>query len=129
MKNNLLFFKEFFFFTFSLYIIHRLIFLLPSLKVAHENFYLSITFLYVLFFIFSKTILFIVKKVSEKSFDNTGMVFMIATSIKTGAVYFIIKPILSLPNNQIEKLNVFFIFICFLLIETIITMRILNKKQ
>lgn len=129
MKNYWLFFKEFFFFAFLLYIIHRLVFLLPSLNAAQESFYLSITVLYVLFFIFSKTILFIVKKVSEKSFDNTGMVFMIATFIKTGIVYFIIKPILDSQHNQIEKLNIFFIFICFLLIETIITVRILNKKQ
>lgn len=129
MRNYLLFFKELFFLAFPLYIVHCLVFLLPSLSAAQEKFYFSITFLYVLFFIFSKTILFVVKKVSEKSFDNTGMVFMIATFIKTGVVYFIIKPILDSKDNQIEKLNVFFIFICFLLIETIITVRILNKKQ
>ena len=129
MKNYLLFFKELFFLAISLYIIHRLVFLLPSLNTAEDSFYFSITFLYLLFFIFSKTILFIVKKVSEKSFDNTGMVFMLTTFIKTGIVYFIIKPILDSQNNQIEKLNVFFIFICFLLIETLITVRILNKKQ
>lgn len=129
MRNYLLFFKELFLYAFIFYVIHRLIFLLPSLNAAQENFYLSITVLYVLFFIFSKTILFIVKKVSEKSFDNTGMVFMLATFVKTGVVYFIIKPILDSQNNQIEKLNVFATFICFLLIETVITMRILNKKQ
>ena len=129
MRNYLLFFKELFFFSFSLFIIHRLVFLLPSLNAAQENFYFSITYLYVLFFVFSKTILFIVKKVSETSFDNTGMVFMIASFVKTGIVYFIIKPILDSKDNQIEKSNVFFIFICFLLIETIITVRILNKKQ
>lgn len=129
MKKYLLFFKELFFVAFSLYIIHCLVFLIPTLNAAQENFYFSITFLYVLFFIFSKTILFIVKKVSEKSFDNIGMVFMLATFIKTGIVYFIVKPIIDSQNNQIEKLNVFFIFICFLLIETVITMRILNKKQ
>lgn len=129
MKNYLLFFRELFLFAISFYIIHCLIFLLPSLDAAQKSFYFSITFLYVLFFIFSKTILFIVKKVSETSFDNTGMVFMIAAFVKTGIVYFIIKPILHSQNNQIEKVNVFFIFICFLLIETIITVRILNKKQ
>ena len=129
MKNYLLFFRELFLFAISFYIIHCLIFLLPSLDAAQKSFYFSITFLYVLFFIFSKTILFIVKKVSETSFDNTGMVFMIAAFVKTGIVYFIIKPILHSQNNQIEKVNVFFIFICFLLIETIITVRILNKNQ
>lgn len=129
MKNNLLFFKELFLIIFPLYVIHLLVFLMPNLNAAQENFNFSITYLYVLFFVFSKTILFIVKKVSEKSFDNTGMVFMIATSVKTGIVYFIIKPILDSQHNQIEKLNVFSIFVCFLLIETIITARILNKKQ
>lgn len=129
MRNYLLFFKELFFLAFPLYVLHCLVFLLPTLSTAQEKFYFSITFLYVLFFIFSKTILFVVKKVSEKSFDNTGMVFMIATFMKTGMVYFIIKPILDSKDNQIEKLNVFFIFISFLLIETIITVRILNKKQ
>jgi len=129
MRSYLLFFKELFFYSLLIYIIHQLVFLLPSLDKSQEFFYFSITFLYVLFFIFSKTILFIVKKVSEKSFDNTGMVFMMATSIKTGIVYFIVKPIIDSENNQIEKVNVFFIFICFLLIESIITMRILNKKQ
>ena len=129
MKNNLLFFKELYLIIFPLYVIHLLVFLMPNLNAAQENFNFSITYLYVLFFVFSKTILFIVKKVSEKSFDNTGMVFMIATSVKTGIVYFIIKPILDSQHNQIEKLNVFSIFVCFLLIETIITARILNKKQ
>lgn len=129
MRSYLLFFKDLFFYSLLIYSIHQLVFLLPSLEKSQEFFYFSITFLYVLFFIFSKTILFIVKKVSEKSFDNTGMVFMMATSIKTGIVYFIVKPIIDSENNQIEKVNVFFIFICFLLIESIITMRILNKKQ
>lgn len=129
MKDYLLFFKELFFFAISFFVIHQLVFLIPSLEAAQESFYFSITFLYVLFFIFSKTILFIVKKVSEKSFDNTGMVFMMATSLKIGIVYFMIKPILNLENNQIEKVNIFIIFICFLLIESVITVRILNKKQ
>lgn len=129
MKNYLLFFKELGIFTISFFVIHQLVFLVPSLHAAQKTFYYSIPFLYVLFFIFSKTTLFIIKKVSEKSFDNTGMTFMLVTFIKTGIVYFIVKPIIDSENNQIEKVNMFLIFICFLLIETIITMRILNKKQ
>lgn len=129
MKNYLLFFKELGIFTISFFVIHQLVFLVPSLHAAQKTFYYSIPFSYVLFFIFSNTTLFIIKKVSEKSFDNTGMTFMLVTFIKTGIVYFIVKPIIDSENNQIEKVNVFLIFICFLLIETIITMRILNKKQ
>jgi hypothetical protein len=128
MKNNLFFFKQIFFFTLSLYAINRLVFLFPSLKHAEEKFHFPIAFLFLLFFTFSNLILFIVKKVSEKNFDNTGMVFMIATFVKTGVVYFIIKPILNLPNNQIEKTNCLIIFMCFLAIETMITIGILNKK-
>lgn len=129
MKNNILFFKQIFFFTLSLFAINRLVFLLPALKQAEEKFHFPIAFLFLLFFVFSNLILFIVKKVSEKSFDNTGMVFMMATFVKTGIVYFIIKPILSIPNNQIEKTNCLIVFMCFLVIETIITIGILNKKQ
>ncbi|WP_353147471.1 hypothetical protein [Flavobacterium sp.] len=129
MKNNILFFKRIFFFTLSLYALNRLVFLFPTLKQAEEKFQFTITFLFLLFFVFSILILFIVKKVSEKSFDNTGMVFMMATFVKTGMVYFIIKPILNLPNNQIERTNCLIVFMSFLIIETIITIGILNKKQ
>ncbi len=129
MKNNLLFFIRIFFFSFSLYAINSLVFLLPSLKQAEEKFHFSIDHLFFLFFVFLNLILFLVKKVSEKSFDNTGMVFMIATFVKTGIVYFIIKPILNMPNNQIEKTNCLIVFMGFLVIETIITIGILNKKQ
>jgi hypothetical protein len=44
--------------------------------------------------------------------------------------YFIVRPILNSPlENTIEKANFFFIFILFLTIETLITIRLLNKKQ
>lgn len=129
MKNNILFFKQIFFFTLSLFAINRLVFLLPALQQAEEKFHFPIAFLFLLFFVLSSLILIIVRKVSEKSFDNTGMVFMMATFVKTGMVYFIIKPILSLPNHQIEKTNCLIVFMCFLVIETIITIGILNKKQ
>ena len=69
-------------------------------------------------------------KVSEKSFDNVGMAFLISTSIKMAISYFILRPILNSPiDNKIEKINFFCIFILFLAIETIITIRLLNKKQ
>jgi hypothetical protein len=44
--------------------------------------------------------------------------------------FFIVRPILnSTTENTIEKANFFFIFILFLAIETLITIRLLNKKQ
>jgi hypothetical protein len=45
--------------------------------------------------------------------------------------YIFVKPILNLnlPKTPIEKINFFVIFIYFLAIETLVTIRILNNKQ
>ena len=109
-------------------IIHVLLFKLPFFNNVESEFYYSIPVLYVLFFMFSSLILIVVTKISEKNFDNTGMVFMIATSIKMAVAFFLVRPILHLEGNKIEKINFFAIFIVFLLFETIIVAKILNKK-
>ena len=109
-------------------IIHVLLFKLPFFNNVESEFYYSIPVLYVLFFMFSSLILIVVTKISEKNFDNTGMVFMIATSIKMAVAFFLVRPILPLEDNKIEKINFFIIFILFLLIETILVAKILNKK-
>lgn len=112
------------------FIIHLIVFQEPKLKNAAQGFYYSIPFLYLLYIIFSKIILFVIVKVSEKNFDNTGMTFLVCTTIKMAVSYFILRPVLNLPTeNTIEKVNFFFIFILFLAIETLITIRLLNKKQ
>jgi hypothetical protein len=69
-------------------------------------------------------------KVKEKSFDNVGMSFLLGTSIKMVFCYLILKPILHIVtyNNTIEKVNFFGMFIL-LLIETVLTIRILKEKQ
>jgi hypothetical protein len=56
------------------------------------------------------------------------MVFMIATSIKMGIAYFLVRPILHVEPNKIEKINFFAVFVLFLLLETLFTAKILNKK-
>ena len=45
--------------------------------------------------------------------------------------YIFVKPILSLnlPKTPIEKMNFFIIFIYFLTIETVVTIRILNNNK
>jgi hypothetical protein len=70
-------------------------------------------------------------KVKERSFDNVGMSFLLTTSIKMIVCYLILKPILQVTfqNNAVEKKNFFMMFILFLAIETILTIRILNEKQ
>lgn len=113
-----------------IFIIHLIVFQEPTLKEVSQLFYYSIAFLYLLYIVFSKIVLFVIVKVSEKNFDNTGMTFLVCTSVKMALSYFIVRPVLNSPTeNTIEKANFFFIFILFLAIETLITIRLLNKKQ
>ncbi|RXR33595.1 hypothetical protein EQG68_05050 [Flavobacterium piscinae] len=117
-------------YTIPVFIIHLLLFQLSDLKAAAQNFYWSIPVLYLIYFVFSKIILFLLVQVSTKNFDNVGMTFLVITSAKMAVSYFIVRPILNSPlENTIEKANFFFIFILFLTIETLITIRLLNKKQ
>ncbi len=128
MINSIGILKKLIFVALPIFIIHVLLFKLHFFNNVESEFYYSIPVLYVLFFIFSSLILIVITKISEKNFDNTGMVFMIATSIKMAVAFFLVRPILHLEGNKIEKINFFAIFILFLLFETIIAAKILNKK-
>lgn len=116
--------------TIPVFLVHLLVFQIPSLTTVATQFFYSIPFLYILYFVFSVIILIALFKVSENNFDNVGMTFLISTSIKMVICYFILRPILNSVNeNTIEKVNFFTIFILFLAIETVITIRLLNKNQ
>lgn len=130
MNSKIGFLKPLFLIAFPIFSIHVLVFHFSSWNEKQEAFYYSIPFLYLLYFIFSKITLFIIHSISKKNFDNTGMSFMIITTIKMALSYFIAKPILEKSEElTLEKLNFFFIFILFLAIETVSTIFILNKKQ
>jgi hypothetical protein len=117
-------------FIIPVFVIHLVVFQNATLSKAAQDFYYSIPFLYLLYIVFSKIILFVIVKVSEKNFDNTGMTFLVCTTIKMAISYFIARPILNAPaENTIEQANFFFIFILYLAIETLITIRLLNKRQ
>ena len=111
------------------YVVHRVAFYL--LDINDATFYYSIETLYMLFLVLSIMVFVILLKVKERSFDNVGMSFLLSTSIKMIVCYLILKPILQVTaqNNAIEKKNFFMMFILFLAIETILTIRILNEKQ
>jgi hypothetical protein len=91
----------------------------------------SIVNLYVLFFLFSVAIMSLLLFVRTKNLDNVGYTYLIATSIKMGIAYFLLRPILATTtdDNATEKINFFIVFIWFLAIETLLTIRILNNKQ
>jgi hypothetical protein len=111
------------------YLIHKLIFHL--LKFNEASFLYSMETLYLLFLGMSILIFIVILKVKQRSFDNTGMSFLLGTSVKLIFCYLILKPILQLNthDNSIEKINFFMIFALFLTIETVLTIRILNRKQ
>ena len=110
------------------YFFHKLIFHFSG--ISDSGFRYSIETLYVFFLSLSTIVFIVLLKVKERSFDNVGMSFLVSTSIKMVFCYILLKPILQFNNydNKIEKINFFVMFILFLAIETVLTIRILNRK-
>lgn len=113
-----------------LYVLHKLIFF-TLLQNADATFEYSLEILYSFFFISSAAIISILVIIKEKSIDHVGMSFLLITSIKMIVCYMLLRPILSLEtqDSSIEKINFFTLFILFLAIETLSTIRLLNNKQ
>lgn len=103
--------------------LYKLPFAYPTIKLQ-----IPIEYLYIIFSLISISILAVVVIMKKKSFDNVGMTFLILTSVKMGVAFFIGKSIISSENNAIEKINFYGIFAFFLVIETILTIHLLNKK-
>ncbi len=116
-------------FALGAYLLHKTLFWF--LKIEKATLYYPLETLYLLFSSMSIIVLFVLIKVKEKSFDNTGMAFLLATSIKMVFCFILLKPLLKVSNqtSALNKTNFFVLFILFLTIETIITMRLLTKKQ
>lgn len=112
-------------------VIHKLAFFLFLSHKLESSFTYSILVLYGFFLSCSVVILFILLKVKEKSLDNVGFTFLLLTSGKMLLSYLFLQPILNSnsPNSSSEKINFFIIFIFFLAIETLVSIRILNNKQ
>ena len=96
----------------------------------HQLYY-SLPQLYAIFGFVSFIILLLLLIISKKSFDNVGYAFLGITSVKMGLAYFLLKPVLAIGTTGFSfgKANFFIVFIYFLVIETTITIRILNNKQ
>ena len=108
-------------------------FLVENVVPKHElvKWTYSIANLYAMFFVFSVVIMSLLLFVRTKNLDYVGYTYLIVTSVKMGIAYFLLRPILATTTdeNSTEKINFFIVFICFLAIETLLTIRILNNKQ
>jgi Family of unknown function (DUF6168) len=114
-----------------LYLLHKIVFFVFEKKAITDHFYYPLETVYLFFATLSIIIVFILLIVKQKSFDNVGMVFLLITSVKMIVCYLFVMPILQVANaNYVtEKINFFVLFILFLAMETVVTIRILNNKQ
>lgn len=123
--------------TFAILVLAAILFFINSLILEHQNFkvgfelfQISLAFIYFIFTGFSILILITLIIVNQKNKDVVGMTFMLITTFKTILYYVIFSKIITTDkSNTIERINFFVVFILFLVIETLITIRLLNKKQ
>ena len=112
-------------------IVHKSIsyFIIP--KEFEDSFIYSTLLLYALFSLLSMIIVFLLAKVKETSENSVGYAFLAFTTLKMAIAYAFLRPIIhtDLPKTPTEKMNFFIVFIYFLVIETYLTIRILNNKQ
>lgn len=114
--------------TFS-YFVHQYLFEL--MQIPTEDFSYSLLSLYLFFGIFSIVLRVVLFQVRSQNFDLVGMSFLIITTVKMMTCFVFARPILKSisATSGIEKINFFMLFIVFLAIETLVTIRILNEKQ
>lgn len=111
------------------YFVHQYLFEL--MEISTEDFSYSLLSLYLFFGIFSIILLVALFQIRAQNFDLVGMSFLIVTTIKMLICFLLARPILksTAVSASIEKTNFFVMFIVFLAIETVVTIRILNEKQ
>ena len=91
----------------------------------------SLEKLYLCFSAFSLLLVLILIRVRQKNLDIVGNTFLLLTTVKLVIAYIVARPILAVTNkeNNLEKWNFFILFMLFLCIETIVTIRLLNQKD
>lgn len=110
-------------------VVHEIIsYLFTSISFGN-NFTYSIPLLYSVFCVFSMIIIGMMLKVKERNIDYVGYTFLLLTSLKMVVAYIMMQPVFhqSCTTTPTDKMNFFIIFLYFLIIETILTIRILNN--
>ncbi|MGK4566594.1 hypothetical protein [Flavobacterium sp. 3HN19-14] len=112
-----------------LYGIHKLIFgfLLPE---TEDTYHFSLLELYGFFGIGAVMVTSVSVILRKHSINNVGQVFMLTTMLQIlGCFAFFYSPINAEAIVPTEKSNFIIIFLLFLAMETILTIRLLNKNQ
>ncbi len=112
------------------YLLHKAFYYFNQKNKTVPDFYYSLETIYSFFFVFSLVIISILIYIRTKNIDNVGFGFLFLTGFKMVCSYILLRPILQLENQTtpVEKINFFLVFALFLAIETVITVRILNKN-
>ncbi len=112
------------------YSIHKTLFYFLNFELDLIIFNYSLEELYFVFLTLSVIITSISIYIKQKNIDLVGNVFMLITSIKMISCFLLIRPYAANENfkHSIEKWNYLILFLLFLVLETIITIQILNKK-
>lgn len=110
--------------------VHYLLLLAAGKEDISEAFYHPIHSTYTFFAVCSAVIVSILIIVRRKSIDNVGQVFLLLTCIKMGIAYWFLYPALQQQQEIVgfEKINFFIVFALFLTLETVLTIRVLNKR-
>ena len=82
-----------------------------------------------MFYVASAVIILVLIRIRQSNLDSVGYAFMFLTCVKMVFAYLLLHPILESDHLHVaaEKANSFGIFLLFLIIETSVTARMLNK--
>lgn len=112
------------------FLVHQLVFyfFLPSIEAG---FYFRLWMLYLFFGSFAVLITTTSIMVKQLSIDNVGQAFLLTTFLEMLCCFAVFYPKMNAENHNptIERANFIIVFLLFLAIETIVTIRLLNKKQ
>ena len=112
-------------------LVHKCFMYIIGFDQLESQFVYELPRLYAFFFLLSAIILFILIKVNQASNTHVGLTFILLTTFKMGVAFLFLKPILhkNLPHSGIEKANFLVVFLVFLVMETLLTVRLINNKQ
>jgi hypothetical protein len=117
--------------TAPLYFIHKIYLYYTIRNGKQQEFNVDLEIIYAFFFTFLLILIAILIKIVKKNIDYVGYAFIIVTTLKLGFCYLFFSSILNSESLHVtsQKLHFFFIFGLFSTIETIVTSKMLNRRN